>query len=472
MLRAGLVLLLGALASATGALWRRVATPNVALIILDTLRADRLGGYGCSEARTPTLDRLARRGVLFAEAIAQSSWTKPSVASILTSLYPAAHQALAGRGIDEGTPLSIDSLNDELLTLPEALGSLGFRTGCIQTNPNIKREYGFGQGCSEYEYMARNKRASEVSAKALNWLERGAREPFFLYAHYVDPHMPYTPPRPFVQLFTQAGHKKPRVAWNVETYRSMYSNLLDSNLGLAPYQPALVPSPQQLRHWKGLYDGEVAALDEGLGVLLDAVLKKEHTWIFVVADHGEQHLEHGSVGHGQALYEELVRVPLIVAGPGVTPGRIVEEPVELIDLFPTVLDLIGEASGSRNLQGRSLSGLLTGRRSGAVQPSPVYSEVEDAHAVRTRTIRMVRRGAWKLIVNEFRGDQELYDLTRDPGEQHPILDPRAQMMPELVRELQRRRSVDEQRAAQLPTPERVQLDAETLRELKSLNYIQ
>jgi arylsulfatase A-like enzyme len=474
-LRAGLLALLAGLATAPAACWReRPAGPNVALLIFDTLRADRLGAYGYPRQTSPALDRLCRQAVLFAAAYAQASWTKPSVASVLTSLDPTAHQAIAGRAIDEGTPLSIDSLSDELLTLPTALASAGYRTGCIQTNPNIKAKYGFAQGCGDYQYLAGDNSARAVSAAASRWLEGDKPGPTFLYAHYMDPHMPYTPPHPLGEAFAGKGGSDPNDIYNVAFYRSIYNNVLNANLGLAPFQPALIPDARQLRRWKGLYDAEVAGLDEGVSSLLSTLQRGKDTWIFVIADHGEQHLEHGSMGHGQALYEELIRVPLLVYGPGAPAGRIVAEPVELIDVFPTILDLIGVQDRFHGLQGRSFAAALRERpgAAGRVARRAIFAEVDDSHAVRARPLRMLLSGRLKLIDNEFRGDRELYDLDRDPAERH-ALDPNATPeVQEMLEELETIRTRDRQRAAELPTPRRVPMDSETLRQLKSLNYIQ
>jgi choline-sulfatase len=446
--------------------------PNVVLILLDTLRADGLGSYGQPLRTSPHLDRLARRGTLFTRAYAQASWTKPSVASLLTSRYPTAHQALAGRAIDVGTPLTIDALSAELLTLPEAFSELGYETACLQTNVNVsvKPELGFAQGCALARMVGPDVSARAVSAEALEWV-RARRRPFFLYAHYMEPHMPYTPPAPYERVFNRPGPTV-ELTYNTRLYRSIYDNVLNHNLGLhETLDPALVPTEAQLERLRGLYHGEIASMDAALAEMLEALLARGDTWVIVLSDHGEQFMDHGSLGHGQALYEELIRVPLVIAGPGVPAGGVVATPVELVDVFPTLMDRLGRLRAYPELQGRSVLPLLRG---GTIPARPLYSEVDDSHAADTRPLRAVLDGSLKLIDNEFRteGRLELYDLAADPAELYPLPAEAHPASTGLRERLASRRAIDRSLAEELPGAERVPLDKETIRELKALGYIQ
>ena len=383
--------------------------PSVILLLVDTLRADRLGCYGANPSRTPRLDHLAGEGLLFENAIAQSSWTLPSIASIFTGLHMRSHGMVGGSGSAPAAPGGAGNggfLPDSLLTLAGHARLGGITTVGVSANPLVSRGTNLAHGFETFvEFPDDGPQtnwtpATKVNRQFVRWLRQNRRYRFFAYLHYMEPHAPYRPPEA-LRPPAPAG-ATPEILAGVPPVRRI-------NLRGGP--PLL---PEQLAYLRGAYDGEVRVWDEALGGLMDALTgvgAADSVVIVMTADHGEEFLEHGRLYHGSHLYEESVRVPLIVAGPGVRPGR-AREAAQGIDIFPTVSSLLG-LSVPPGLPGRSLLAPIDDR--------PVISETshgigpngeEDAELIALRTAQ------WKLIEEPAVGRFELYDLARDPAERN------------------------------------------------------
>ena len=306
--------------------WGALARPtpvSVLLVSVDTLRADRLGSYGYTAASTPVLDRLAARGLRFAQAATVAPLTLPAHASLLSGTFPAFH------GVRDNGSFYV---GDEITTLAEVFKTRGYRTGGFVGAFVLDHRWGIAQGfdryfdefdLSRYEMSvgldAAQRPGSEVVDAALAWLSEQRDQPFLAWVHLYDPHSPYTPPEP---------------------YRSQF--------------PATI---------QGAYDGEVAATDAQIGRLLEYLEgsgRLDHTIVVVVGDHGESLGEHGEQQHGFFVYDAAVHIPLIVAGPGV-PVRTVSEQVRIVDVMPTILDLVS-AELPAAVQGTSLMPLGRGER--------------------------------------------------------------------------------------------------------------
>ncbi len=414
------------------------APPNIVLVVIDTLRADHLSCYGYSRPTTPRIDALAARGTLFEDASATAAYTRASTASILTGVYPSVHGAVA----------HADAISPRVPTLAEKLRVAGYRTAGIIRNGNVRPRFGFGRGFESYvlpddRFWALREEAGEgevtrwrdvddrlLAAPAVRYLE-DAESPFFLYLHLADPHDPYTPPpdfRPFVDgpltevtaRFYEQAQKQPGQPAVLDQIRQ-----------------GLLPSDEATRRQVvALYDSEIAHSDRQLGVVLDALADnglEENTVVVVTSDHGEELWDHGGLNHGHSHFRELLRVPLVAAGPGIEAQRLAQ-PVSLVDLMPTLLGLAGLVPGA-DLPGRSLLSALGGRGVGG--EAPIYAEgllrlVNDVDPV---FFRSVQRGRLKLILDFQRQRKLLFDLGSDPGETTDLLDQRTGAGRQLLEEL-------------------------------------
>jgi arylsulfatase A-like enzyme/tetratricopeptide (TPR) repeat protein len=369
---------------------REAAAPlNILLVTLDTARADRIGAYGYAEAKTSHFDRLAAEGVRFERAVAQAPITLPSHASLFTARFPFTH------GVRNNGNFY---LSDQFPTLATALHDRGYRTGAFVSSFILDRRYGLARGFDEYDDRLESarkqvvnfeveRRGDQTALKADAWLERYAREngavgsqqsavggqqsaevhPFFLWLHLYDPHEPYRPPQPFRDMFADRP-----------------------------------------------YDGEIAFTDTILASVMDRLDKLgllQSTLIAVVGDHGESLGDHGEETHSMFVYEPALRVPLILWRPGRLPaGRIVQPLVRVLDLAPTLLDLIG-APPLAGAEGRSLMPLVNGD---ALPPAPAYAETYlPLFYMNWSPLRALEDERWKYIDAP---KPELYDLASDPKE--------------------------------------------------------
>jgi arylsulfatase A-like enzyme len=403
---------------------RAPAGPNVILLVIDTLRADALGCYGYERPTSPNIDALAGSGTLFRSASSPAAWTKPSTATLLTGLHPSRHGAL-----HHGSRLR---LPEGETALAEEFRAAGLATAAFVTNPNIKRVFEFDRGFQEFfdspvedtvslaalrdsasgQLLIRLSRHQfnwkyendvfSMNEHVFAWLERNADQRFFLYLHYIDPHAPYAPPEPFRSEFVQ-----------------------DHGF--------VVHNERKRKVGRDLYDGEVRAFDAGFGELLARL--EEHsilddTLIAITSDHGEEWYEFGIVGHGTSLYEPVIGVPMILAGPGVPAGRVVPEPVQTLDLPATLLDLAGLGKQALG-DGMSFAPWLDPGTTPAERALFLENEFGMGHAVDNDFVLSgLRRGPFKLILTErhrYRSPraghpaQEFYDLDADPLERDNLI---------------------------------------------------
>jgi arylsulfatase A-like enzyme/Flp pilus assembly protein TadD len=358
--------------------------PNIILITLDTTRADRMGFLGSERGLTPNLDALAKQGVVFIHAYSQVPLTTPSHAAILTGTYPQFNQV---RELD--APLSA-----KVPYLPDLLGKNGYRTGAILGSiiftPKINAE-GFDRGFSTYDanfhpqavgedrYQSAERRADVVVDRAVHWLSKKRDGPFFLWLHFYDPHSPYDPPEP---------------------YKTRYS--------VSPY------------------DGEIAYMDSALGRLISSLREKNlytGSVIAVMADHGEAFGEHGEQYHGVFVYDETIRVPLVLKLPGGRfAGDRVESRVALVDVAPTLLQEAGAAVPT-TMQGKSLLALITAAGTSGTGEKiwgdrRIYSESEYGKvAFNWSPLYGWRTGKYLYVAAPNR---ELYDQGLDPAAEHNL----------------------------------------------------
>jgi arylsulfatase A-like enzyme len=382
---------------------------NVLLVVLDTTRADHLGTYGHAGATTPTIDALAAGGARFDAAYAQSSLTPVSAASFLTGTWP------YRTGVRSLFTVAGATLSPEVPSLVEALRASGRRTAAFVSARPMGRHYGLDRGFESYDddladtvqrYRIEwfpdspQRPAEETTDRALAWLRAHGREPFALMLHWFDAHDPsFVPPGEFL-----AAH---------------LSFAPPPELGRRT-SPETWPALQRRAPRIELYDAEIAYMDRELGRVLAALGElgvREETLVCVIGDHGEAFGEHGFWTHG-LLYEEQLRVPLVFAGPGVPRGVAIADPVRLVDLAPTLVDLLA-LSPVAGFDGSSLIAHLAGGAPAGAAEREIYAEVH--HAPEDRLGRdpasySLRFGRWKLIHRPAKGADELYDLEEDPRE--------------------------------------------------------
>ncbi len=378
------------------------ATPNVIVYLIDTLRADHLSCYGYERRTSPRLDQFANQAVLFENAQAQSPWTRASVASIFTGLWPQQHAA-------NDDP---DKLSEQALTLAELLSQVGYTTAAISGNSNASNAFGFAQGFDHFQYLRRLRpgkplaRSTDINSAVFSWLERdGDRQPFLLFVHTIDPHAPYEPPEPFRSQFAASVSELDR--GSLETIQALNRQVS-------------APPEETLEDLIDLYDAEIAANDHSFGVFIDELERRdllEGALVFVVSDHGEEFFDHGGWTHGKTLHTEMLDVPLVIKLPGQSSGKRVWQVVQHVDLLPTIADYLGIALPS-NVVGRSLLPLLNDPDQ-AEWPDRAVSYVN----LRGRAAASYLDSSWKLIQSrdeDFSGIAELYDRRSDRGENHDL----------------------------------------------------
>lgn len=438
--------------------------PNVILIMVDTLRADHLSCYGYGANRTPAIDALAADGTRFAHAYSQASWTRPSVATILTSLYPSSHKAVH----------KSDVLPNAVTTLPEVLQAAGYRTIGFANNINVAPLFNFQQGFDDYyflepefffgatesaaqltlynqlrlireRYLSRTKHVENyyqpgevVTDRGLEWIEQhGAKGPFFLFLHYMDPHDPY---------FTHP--------WNGEAL----ARVADPN-----------PNCSQADRYRTAYDNTITYLDEQLARLFAELKARgvyDKTMILLTADHGEEFCDHGGWWHGQTLYDEQLTVPLIVKAPRGGPAGVVNDAmVGSVDIAPTIIAGAG-ASVPEAMVGRPLS-LAAGA------PAPRDHSFAES-ALEGNVLEAYRTGdGWKLIQanpGNPRGlpTQQLFEVARDPREQRDVAASQSRQVTTLAAQLT---TVQTHALASAVGGSETAIDSATEERLRALGYV-
>ncbi len=425
-------------------------TPNIIVYLIDTLRADHTPMYGYERNTTPRLAGLPDK-IVFENAYSTAARTRPATASALTGLYPGAHHARLGLGLE----YSVE-------TLAETLRAGGWSTAAFVANGNVfAPEYAFEQGFDRFVAVPGRRRdnhayTEEINEVLLPAVRSLADEPFFLYVHAIDPHSPYDPPPGFAGRFRDPDYDGPI------TPQTTHSRLLRKS----------VKTPADVEYVRDLYDEDILYQDAELGRLLDLLREKallEQTVLIIISDHGEEFAEHGDWEHGNRLYEEQIRIPFVLRIPGRDGARL-ETPISLADLPPTVLGLFG-LRGPPAAQGRDASSLLLdgeGNRAGSIF-------AEEVTNVRGGDLRTLVDGQWKLI-RRADGDAEdasvsyrLFDLESDPGEQIDRAPSDPGRLRILREELQRRsRWLDRGTPREGPA---IRIDERTRRQLRALGYL-
>lgn len=374
---------------------------NVVLIVVDTLRADHLGAYGYHRDVSPHIDRLSLNSTVYHRAYSSAPWTSPSVGTMLTGLYPEELGILKPR----------DPLQERFSTIAEILKKRGFQTGAVISHLLLSKELNFDQGFDYFWYRACGHKAvcsGDVTEAALKFLNSRRRDkPFFLLVHYFDAHYDYI------------EHSNHRFS------TSSYTGLVRSGMGYGGLYrkiPQLVQ--RDIDRLLALYDSEIAHIDSNVGVLLDYLRAHDlfnPSIVVLAADHGEEFLEHGSLGHTKTLYNELLHVPLLIKRKGQSKGIVEKATVGLIDLFPTLFDELGIELGYP-VSGTSLTSDSAGRPVFASTYVTDYGTrvlLQKQQAPKVE-LRAIIEDGYKLIVDGAAGRSSLYNVADDRGEVRDI----------------------------------------------------
>jgi arylsulfatase A-like enzyme len=408
---------------------------NILLLSIDTLRADHLGCYGYARHTSPNLDALAARGVLFEQVVAPAPWTMPSHASLLTGVYPRHHGV---RAFGQALPA-------RLSTLASALHAAGYHTAAVVNFAALDSLVeSFEQSWTVRPGQGDAPAVFEIAAR---WLEQEP-SPFFLFLHVYDVHPPHPPRSPFLEPYDGIVNGS---ATQIQAFR----------------RGRLELDADDARRLRDLYDAEILRLDEQLGRFLAGLERDGHledTLLAVVADHGEEFFEHGSLGHGHTLHPELLRVPVILVGPTLPHGLRVDDPVSLLDTAPTLLAVVG-APPLPAIDGIDLSPhwRTPGRPPRVARP--LFSEANHWLGNRDRNLRRaVRRGRYALHYGALSASYALFDLREDPLEKVDV----AARHPRVTAEL--RRLLEPTIPARRRPPARA-VPEELVEQLEELGYL-
>ncbi|HSZ01470.1 MAG TPA: sulfatase [Terriglobales bacterium] len=448
VIRGAAITTLVALLAVEGGIWLReeVATrnlpvaskssPNVLVVLVDTLRADHLSTYGYARATSPFLTGIARQGVVFEDAVSTSSWTLPAHQSLLTGRYPHEHG-----------PLREQPLNENYPTLAQVLDKRGYRTAAFSANNDFFcRRAGFARGFLHFEdyfysvedmiyrtfwgrvffhnYLAglvgrdelpARRTAANVNRSLLRWLDRDPDKPFFAFVNFLDIHTPYVPERPYRYKFAgsdaQAQCPSPRLSLSMLLHRS---NEFDYLMGL---------SAECFQLQIDAYDGGISYVDDQIAALFAELARRgldKNTLIVITSDHGESFREHGLVTHGTSLYRELVWVPLIYWWPGHIPsGMRIDRPISAASLPATIMDLLGDPD-AKEFPVPSVAQLWNLPGSSPDWPYPISELAQDVYVPKQYPayqgwLKSITDPRWHLIVTQS-GATELYNYPQDPGE--------------------------------------------------------
>ncbi len=452
-------------------------TPNIILITLDTVRADHLSLFGYDRDTTPNLKRLADEATFYTNATAAGNMTLSSHASMFTGLYPSWHQAHFEKGYDQARPL-----DSKYPVLAQILADKGFDTiGIVSNYLYLSHGFGLDRGFTYHDaagpplmltksYVLRNavrnllslflepwqydsifRRAEDINDAALAVLdkENAQHHKFFLFLNYMDAHGPYLPPQRFATMYPG---RSPRMT--ARHYGTMERQVLSGKRPL---------SEVERNHMISQYDGGIAYMDWCLGTLLDQLKQRglyENTLLIIASDHGEAFGERNIMSHGLSVYQNEVHVPLIVKYPHSSVKQVIDTPVSLVDLMPTILDVLGYEV-PKGIQGSS----LRGPAHDVISESFMHPFISKWNPKYLQAEQAIFSGSLKFIESST-GNKELYDLSQDPNELHNLLPSMPE--PSLETKLQEfMQAATRGGKFQLP-----QVGSKTLENLKSLGYLQ
>lgn len=422
---------------------------NIILICIDSLRPDHLSCLGYDKNTTPNIDLFSKDAVVFKQAISQSSWTKTSVASLFTGLYPSQHQVLTGSLDEKQAEVISDVLDNKFVSLAEIMHQNKYDTWGFIDNEHLQTYYGFNRGFQTY--VTKGEYAKFVNRSFLKCLRYHKYNKFFACLYYMDVHYPYMPLRKYVGRF-RGLVRRARLSStnNPEQIRQLRAKVNDGIVKL---------SEDDIRMTIYFYDRALYCLDTYIGLLLKKIQKMglyKNSMIIITSDHGEEFMEHGKISHGwgHSLYDELIRVPLIIKFPGEKYKDSVDKQVQIIDILPTILRYLNIKS-EIELPGYNLMRFLKNKDDFEY---PAYSE--------TQSLKSVRFNNHKFILNKENQEAELYNLETDPKELNNLANKGYTIEKEL------RTLLDKQTHYTIKNnTKKFRVEKETIEKLKALGYL-
>jgi len=429
--------------------------PNILFVSVDSLRNDHLGCYGYQRNTSPNIDEFSKDSTIFEKTICQAPWTKPSIGSMLTSLYPSVHGADSqGEHGDNFSAAqshnNVSVLNESATTLAEVLKNNGYATAGFTGGGYAHSFFGFSKGFDTYNDNAGG--IKTVNYEIFDWLNRNNNKPFFIFTHFFDAHYPFKVIPKYSKMF---GSYKSSV--NVDRQFE-----IDVNSGKRKL------NDEDIKRLVSLYDGGIYYVDEHLGQLFNMLKRMgcyDNTIIILTSDHGEGFMEHDLIAHADIMYNEVMRIPLIIRCPESGQGKVVQSQVRSIDIMPTILDMIGVESPPR-IHGVSLRPMIN-------------EEMKDDLIAFSETERMgmqkaVMDSECKLMYNSLSNKSKFFDTKEDPGEKVNKADDNDERMTHMIKLLDEWNNTMKKHKEKIEdgdTKKNDKIDGIVIEQLKGLGYI-
>jgi len=431
---------------------------KILMIVIDALRPDHLGVYGYSRKTSSNIDRMAQEGIVFDSAFSVAGWTKPSIATLITSLYPSEH-GVRKRARKKNNKFFVPQLGDNFLTLAEVFKGEGFQTFAVVSNPYLSMDRGFGQGYEKY--IEGRKNAKEIFQIFGEWVSLKKPQKFFGYLHFMDVHWPYSPIPPYDTMF---GPLNSDIDFSSLDWKTFRNDLRDGSWKL---------NENDLDTLKALYDGQIRYFDDVFGDFILKMGKEIDSWtIVILADHGEEFNEHGGMGHGPFLYDVNIRIPMIFRFPGYSKKKEMHvlRPVSMLDVMPTILKSAGIAPPP-GISGKSLFPEIDMDQEGRdhyVFSEESFEDLYSRYSIRSSKFKLIQTVIMeKAGKNDASIQFEFFDLDRDPGEKFNIFSQKTDIALAMNQILEKRLSeISTVRTQEFP------IDPETVERLRALGYLQ
>ena len=417
---------------------------NVIILVLDAARADHYGSYGADYEATPHMDAFAKDALVFKNSVAAAPYTLTSVASLFTGQYPEGH----------GLRKISNSLPEDQEKMPNAFTRAGYHTVALVGNQFITPQFGLTKGMDEVIYLRTDDfKSAKVTTMDTEAISKGVKnaadsgKPVFLYCHYLPPHWPYNPPEPWNEFYIQNPKTRYHKAWQVKSL--LEEGIIDKDF-------------EDVHTFHRMYLNNLRYGDHLIQFIIDELKTNglyDNSIVFVISDHGEAFGEKQTFGHSSTVFETMIRVPMIVKVPGIEP-KVIDQQVGLVDVYPTLAELLNLDTNNITFQGRSLAGWLSGNEQAG-------GDVYYARAISAKFVFMARGEKFKYIHDNYK--EYLFNLENDPGELINLID----KYPVLAKTLRQKAFIHMAASEKIQSGgEEVELSAEDEEELKNLGYLQ